>query len=200
VITYGVFGGTFDPPHIAHLILAGEAQFQLGLKKILWVLTPVPPHKPNQSITPVVVRQRLVEASIANNSGFEFSNVEIDRSPPHYAVDTMKILQDMNPDIELAYLMGEDSLRDLSKWYKPHEFIQRCAYLGVMHRPGVDIDLETLKRTLPGIATKIRYIEVPMLDVSSTIIRQRIASGGCFRYYLPDPVYQIIKSNDLYIE
>jgi nicotinate-nucleotide adenylyltransferase len=194
----GVLGGTFDPPHIAHLILASEALAQLELERVLWVLTPDPPHKPDRVITPVRYRREMVDAAIKDNPAFEFSSVDLERDPPHYAVDTLDLLQQQYPSKALVYLMGQDSLRDLPRWHRPQEFLERCAYLGVMRRPDVMIDLDSLKAELPGIEHKVHFLDVPWVEISSSDIRQRAASGNSFRYYLPESVYRLILEHQLY--
>ncbi len=194
----GIFGGTFDPPHHGHLILAAEAQFQLKLDRVLWVLTPDPPHKPNHCITPFKSRLELLQAAIAGNPNFELSRVDIDRSPPHYAVDTVLLMRAQHPKDELVYLMGGDSLHDLPCWFHPREFLQACDAIGVMRRPGDNLDLRDLEISLPQIIEKIRILDTPLIEISSTFIRQRIATGGPFQYYLPAPVYELIKQRQLY--
>jgi len=194
----GVFGGTFDPPHIGHLILASEACYQLDLQSILWVLTPNPPHKPNQPITPLIHRLSMLQVCLVDEPCFNLSRVDIDRSPPHYALDTMRILRSKYPDVHLVYLMGGDSLHDLPNWHHPQEFIRVCQTVGVMHRPGEHIDLTTLETLLPGITEKTRFIEAPMLEISSSLIRQNLQEGRPFRYYLLPPVYSLIKEHNLY--
>jgi nicotinate-nucleotide adenylyltransferase len=194
----GIFGGTFDPPHIAHLILADEASSQIGLERILWVLTPDPPHKHGQPITPLVDRLAMVEAAVENNPTFELSRVEIDRPPPYYALDTVKLLGEQHPGAELIYLMGGDSLRDLPTWHRPREFVETCHALGVMLRPEVGIDLLALETQLPGVSAKVCMIQTPLIEISASQIRQKVAQGGSFRYYLPQRVYDIIRERGLY--
>ena len=104
----GVFGGTFDPPHIGHLILAAEALDQLQLDKVLWLLTPFPPHKISQSITPLLQRLQMLQAALVDEPRFELSRLDIDRPPLHYAVDTLALLRQNVPSAQLVYLMGED--------------------------------------------------------------------------------------------
>ena len=192
----GVFGGTFDPPHIAHLILASEAKSQLGLDRILWVLTTNPPHKQGQRILPIQSRIALLQAAICENPSFELSRVDIDRPPPHFAADTLALLSKEYPRNKLVYLIGGDSLRDLPTWHTPAQVLQNSHYLGVMPRPGVEINLPKLEISLPGITTKVRVINIPLLDISSSEIRRRIKEGLPFQYYLPSEVYkQIIKLN-----
>lgn len=194
----GVFGGTFDPPHIAHLILASEAFYQLELERLLWVLTPFPPHKQGRSILPLQTRLDLLSAALRSETAFELSRVDIDRHPPHYALDTMTILREAFPGDELVYLMGGDSLHDLPDWYEPQQFVAACSALGVMRRPGDRVDLPALEEQIPGIIAKVRFIAAPLLEISATDLRLRIAQGQPYRYFLPENVYEIIRTQDLY--
>jgi nicotinate-nucleotide adenylyltransferase len=196
----GVFGGTFDPPHIAHLVLAAEALMQLRLDRVLWVLTPQPPHKPDWPITEVEQRLRMLEGAIADQPLFELSRVDLDRPPPHYALDTMHLLREEYPEDSLIYLMGGDSLKELPEWHKPQEFINLCDGLGVMLRLGAVIDIPLLEGALPGIAEKVRFVGTPLLEISSSDIRKRIARKGHFRYFIPERVHQIIQQNALYTD
>lgn len=194
----GIFGGTFDPPHIGHQILAAEAYDQLNLDKVLWVLTPNPPHKNDQEITSLEARLKMVKASIAENERFELSRVEMDRQPPHYSVDTLSILAERYPSAELIYLVGSDSLIDLHTWHKPDEFVAACDGIGVMCRPGEELELRKLEEQTPGVSAKLLFIDAPLLEISSTEIRSRIVKGLTYRYYLPEVVYRIIEDDRLY--
>jgi len=194
----GVFGGTFDPPHMGHLILAAEAVHQLSLDRLLWVLTQDPPHKHGHMIRPWEARLAMVRLAIAGDPAFEISRVDIDRPGPHYAVDTMNILSRQIPRTELFYLIGGDSLRDLPTWHQPRQFLQACAGLGVMRRPGDLINLDVLEGVLPGISSRVHFITAPLLEIASSDIRERIACGRPFRYYLPPAVYQYILETNLY--
>lgn len=194
----GIFGGTFDPPHTGHLVLAEEAQAQLNLWKVFWVLTAGPPHKVGHSITPLCDRINMVLGAIRDNPYFELSRVDIDRPPPHYSVDTLQFVADAHPQMELVYLMGGDSLRDFPRWHEPRTFVDRCDVIGVMQRPGGRIDLADIERDIPGISNKIQYIETPQLEISSSEIRSRIHEGRPYRYYLPQPVFDYITLHNLY--
>ena len=194
----GIFGGTFDPPHIGHLILAGEAEGSLHLDRLLWLLTPDPPHKKGQSLAGLEHRQAMLELCLANNPNFELSRLDIDRPGPHYAVDTMKILAAQNPTAELVYIMGGDSLRDLPTWHKPHEFVQACHSLGVMRRPGDSINLEALEKEFPGLSSKVTFMDAPLLGISSREIRQRIIENQPFQYYVTNSVFNYIVEHQLY--
>jgi len=194
----GIFGGTFDPPHIAHLILAEEALNQLDLDLILWVLTPDPPHKQGQPISPLEHRLELLEAAISDHPRFEPPRVDIDRPPPHCAVDTVRLLREKHPAAELIYLMGGDSLRDLASWHTPADFVLACDALGVVRRPNAVIALEDLETLIPGITPKVQFVEAPLLDIAASRIRHRIQAGLPYRYFLPTTVYRIIQARGLY--
>ncbi len=194
----GIFGGTFDPPHVGHLILAQECQSQLKLDRLLWVLTPVPPHKRDRGVTPLRDRLALVQAAIAQDATFELSRVDIDRPGPHYAVDTLALLRQAYPDAQLIYLMGGDSLRNLPNWNEPLTFMWTCNEIGVMRRPGDQIDMQELEGLLPGISQRVYFIEAPLLEISSSEIRERIAAGQPFRYYLLPSVFHLIEKRGLY--
>jgi nicotinate-nucleotide adenylyltransferase len=194
----GLLGGTFDPPHFAHLVLAEEAIAQLKLDRLLFVLTADPPHKQDNEITPISQRVAMLQAAIAGNPAFEFSRLEIDRPGPHYAVDTVRLVKEQHPDAEIVYLMGDDSLLDLHTWHKSKEFVAACDLLGVMRRHGDEVDLQGVEAALLGVAAKVRFIEAPLLEISSSDIRQRIAKGHPYRYYLTPAVYEIIRQQDLY--
>jgi len=195
----GIFGGTFDPPHLGHLILASEAFYQLNLDRLLFVLTSSPPHKIGQPITPIEMREKLVKAALSDNPGFEFSRVDIDRPGPHYAVDTVNIIRGQHTGSELVYLIGGDSLRSLPDWHKPKELVDAIDELGVMRRPGIHIDWSTLETHIPGIFEKVRFVDAPLLEISSSEIRKRVAEDSAFRYYIPIEVYKLIVEEKLYL-
>jgi nicotinate-nucleotide adenylyltransferase len=196
----GIFGGTFDPPHIAHLILAGEAQHQLQLDRLLWVLTPDPPHKQGKAILPLEPRLDMLQAALGQDETFELSRVEIDRPPPHYALDTVRLVQQANPGAEVIYLMGGDSLHDLPTWHRPLDLLEACTALGVMRRPYDQVNLKVLEEWLPGITQKIRFVISPLIEISATGIRRRVAEGQPYRYFLPEGVWRIIEERGLYRE
>ena len=194
----GIFGGTFDPPHIGHQILAMEAYDELKLDRLFWVLSPEPPHKVGKKIAPLQTRIKMVMEAIRYDPIFEFSYVDIERPGPHYVLDTINIFRQLFPDDLLFFLIGGDSLHNLPGWHKPNESLQACDGIGVMHRPGEIIDLVDLEKELPGISKKIHFIEAPLLEISSNQIRKLISSEKPFQYYLPHSVYEIIKESNLY--
>lgn len=196
----GIFGGTFDPPHVGHLILASEALDQLDLDFTIWVLTPDPPHKRGQKIASLAHRLTMVQMAIARDERFFLSRVDIDRPGPHYAVDTIRLLRKEYPDQELIYLMGGDSLQDLPQWYKPHEFLSLVDGIGVMSRPGDEIDHSELILELPELLSKLRFVTAPLLEISANQIRRRISDQREYRYYLLPVTYDYIKEHNLYQE
>lgn len=194
----GVFGGTFDPPHLGHLILASEARTQLNLDRLLWVLTSVPPHKLGQPLTPLEDRLAMLRLAVADEPGFVISLVDITRPGPHYTVDTMRILSSDNPDATHVLLLGGDSLHDLTRWHDPAQLVAECAEIGVMRRPGALIDLASLEKEIHGITAKLRFVEAPLLEIASHEIRRRAEQGLPYRYYVPAGVYQYIREKGLY--
>ena len=194
----GVFGGTFDPPHLGHLILAAEAHYQLGLDKVLWVLTPDPPHKRDPRPTAWTKRAAMVLAAIGDNPVFELSTVDIDRPGPHYAVDTMRLLRAQNPHAQWVYLMGGDALHGLPTWHRVRDFLDLCDEIGVMRRPGDEIDLTIVEACLPGVVAKVRFVHAPLLQIAASELRERAEKGAPIRYYLPEAVYALIQQWRLY--
>lgn len=194
----GFFGGTFDPPHIGHLILAGEAASQFKLNRLLWVLTPDPPHKQNDSITPIEHRINMLQAVIAHNPIFEISYLEINRPGPHYTIDTVNLLKQQEPDSEIIFLIGGDSLADLPTWRFASDLITAVSNLGIMRRPNDFINLTEIESQLPNITGKIKFIDALLQPVSSSELRRRIKSNEMARYYLTNEVYEYIEKNNLY--
>jgi nicotinate-nucleotide adenylyltransferase len=194
----GLFGGTFDPPHLGHLILASEAQTQLELDRLLWILTPEPPHKQDQLITSVEDRLAMVQLAIADNPAFELSRIEMDRPGPHYTLDTIKLVAKQNPQAEIVPIIGGDSLNDLPKWHEPQKLVYACHWIGVMRRPHDESSLDELESQIPGISSKVHYVDAPLLEIASREIRNRIAEGKSVRYYLPPSVYAYINTHHLY--
>ena len=195
----GIFGGTFDPPHFGHLILAAEAQYQLELDLLLFVLTPEPPHKQGLRLTQLDDRHAMLAAAIEDHTGFELSTVDIDRPGPHYTADTMKILREQYPEEILIYLMGGDSLVGLPHdWHKQIEFIESCDLIGVMRRPQDQLDLAPIEKSYPGIIEKIQFVEAPLLEIASSQIRRRVREGRPYCFYLPEPVRRVIAERGIY--
>jgi len=194
----GIFGGTFDPPHLGHLILAAEAHAQLKLTRLFWVLTPIPPHKLNRSISSLEDRLAMVKLALKDEPAFELSDIEIERPGPHYTLDTIRVFSSRYPNADLILLLGGDSLRDLPTWHRPANLVAACHQIGVMRRPGDSIDMNALEKKIPDLKAKVKFVEAPLLEIASSEIRQRAVSGLPFRYYLLPAVYQYVQKNHLY--
>lgn len=194
----GIFGGTFDPPHLGHLILAAEAQEQLTLDHVLWVLTPYPPHKKNVKISPIQDRMTMVMLAITDNPHFSLSRVDIDRPPPQYAVDTVALLRESSAKDAFFYLMGADSLGDLLTWHEPVQFVAACDGLGIMKRQGETIDIANLSSEIPGLEKKLHFLDTPAIEIAGSNIRERVKGGKQFRYLVPEKIYHYILNHKLY--
>jgi nicotinate-nucleotide adenylyltransferase len=196
----GVFGGTFDPPHVAHLILAAEARAQLQLSRLLWVPAAVPPHKVGSPISLVEDRLVMLKLALEDEDSFEISMIDIERPGPHFTLDTLRLLSEQIPGSQMILVIGGDSLHDLPDWHRPTEVVAACAEIGVMRRPGDKIDLPELEAQLPGLIAKVRFIDAPLLEISSHEIRERVSNDRPFRYYVPRAVYEYIMERRLYRE
>ncbi len=192
-----LFGGTFDPPHLGHLALCHAALAALRPDRLLWVLTPNPPHKRSRRITPLPHRLAMVELALQGEP-FELSRVDIDRPPPHYAYETVRLLAEQNPGADLLYLMGSDSLNDLPAWRRPADLLSALRYFGVMRRPGETPDLPALEQVLPGLTAKVRFIEAPPVNISASDIRARVHRGDAFEHLVPPAVAAYIREQRLY--
>jgi len=195
----GLFGGTFDPPHIGHLILASEAVHQLELSRLLWMLAPDPPHKLEQPVTPLPHRLEMLRRAIADNSTFEISYLEIDRPGPHYTIDTVRLLSQQEPNADIILLLGGDSLRNLPTWRFSADLVAGVSKIGVMRRPGEPFDMPALEANLHGVTEKVKFIDAPLQDLASREIRRRVGNGEAYRYYVLPSVYEYIEANHLYL-
>lgn len=196
----GVFGGTFDPIHYGHLVAAEEVRYRLRLDKVLFVPAGMPPHKLDHDITPTRHRLAMLELAIASNPGFALSRVDIDRHGPCYTVDTLALLhEEYGPGTELFFLMGMDSLADILTWKDPERLI-RLARIVVVGRPGFQADVDELDKVLPGAAERICIVDTPLMEVSSSDIRQRVREGAPIRYQVPEAVEAYIRAHRLYAD
>ncbi len=194
----GVYGGTFDPPHLGHLILAETAADSLALARVLFVPAADPPHKAAATIRATAAhRLAMVELAIAGNPRFALSRVDVDRPGPHYSVDMLRLLRAQFPAAELVFLIGVDSLRDLPTWSRPRELL-RLATLGVMRRPFVEVDLAALEAQLPGVSERIAWIDAPLIDIAARDLARRIANGYSIRYQVTENVRAYIARHQLY--
>jgi nicotinate-nucleotide adenylyltransferase len=188
----GVFGGTFDPPHLGHLIVAQDVVEELGLDRLLMITAAESPHKPDSARAPAQVRARMVEAALGTHPHLQASRIEVDRGGPSYTVDTLRELGESCAGDELFLVIGADQLHAFGTWRAPHE-VARLARLIVMARGGVRPE-----GTTPGIDVPYEAVPVTRVDISSTEVRRRVAAGRSIRYWVPNGVLEIIREEKLY--
>lgn len=187
----GIFGGTFDPPHIGHLIVADNVKEQLNLEKIIFIPSYQPPHKFESNSAKPLQRFEMVELSIKNNKDFQVYDIEIQRKGKSYTIDTINTLTLIHPQAQFYLIIGMDNLIEFPQWKSPHEIISRVE-LVVMNRPGYD---KPLKSEFSKYAT---FVRVPNIDISSSEIRRRVKMGRTIRYLVHQDVEKYINLNGLY--
>ncbi len=197
-----LMGGTFDPIHHAHLIVAEEVRAVLKLDKITFIPAGDPPHKPGCVQTDKQHRLRMVQLAIASNPHFLISRIEVDRSGPSYLVDTLRQLhQKYGKEVELSFIIGGDSLELFETWYDPEGILTQLNHLIVVRRPGYVENIaynKQLEDRLPGITRRLLTVEVPQMDISSTDLRRRVREGFPIKYQVPEAVEAYIKQHGLY--
>jgi nicotinate-nucleotide adenylyltransferase len=197
-VNIGVLGGTFDPIHIGHLIVAEEARIKLGLAKVLFVPAGQPWLKQDRGITPAVHRVEMVRRAIADNPYFKLSTLEVDRPGSSYTVDTLGLLQDqLGGEASLFFILGRDTLAELPLWKEPRKVIQLCR-LVVPPRLG-SRDLRHLEEAIPGLLERVIQLDMPVIGISSSEIRQRIARGMSIRYLVPPGVERYVTEQGIYL-
>jgi nicotinate-nucleotide adenylyltransferase len=198
VARVGVLGGTFNPPHVAHLVCAQEALAQLGLARVLFVPVHAPPHKEAEDDPGVEHRVELCQRAVAGDERFAVSRVDADRPGPSYTVDTLRALRATLPEDELTFIVGGDMAYSLPAWREP-AIVLELAEMGVAEREGVRrADIAERLEALPRAAARLRFFDMPRLDVSSSLVRQRVATGRPIRYLVPDAVAAYIERERLY--
>jgi nicotinate-nucleotide adenylyltransferase len=188
-VKVGIFGGTFDPPHHGHLIAAQDAIIELELDKILFIPARVPPHKAQEQISPAAVRLRMVYAAVEGDRRFEVSDVELRRTGPSYTADTLRDLRESRPGDDLFLLIGVDQVREFHTWHES-DVVLRNAKIVLLSRSGVE--------EVPESDIVYRNVPVTRVDVSSTLVRERVRAGRPIRYMVPVAVEKIIADERLY--
>lgn len=195
-------GGTFDPIHHAHLIMAEEVRATLGLSEMVFIPAGEPPHKMGRTVASAHQRLTMVELAIISNPHFTISRIELDRAGPSYLVDTLHLLRKQwGTEIELSFVIGWDSLEDFPTWYQPAEILAQLKHLIVVRRPGYEEDAaydQQLETRLPGLLQKMLLVPIPQLDISSTDLRRRVAEKRPITYQTPEAVERYILSHKLY--
>jgi len=198
-VRYALFGGTFDPPHLGHLIIATELRFALSLDRVLFIPAGKPPHKAGQIVSDDDHRLAMLRLALGGAAEFEINTVDLHRQGPSYTAETLRLLQEQLRPRGLVFLMGEDSLRDLPTWHRP-DLIVRRAELAVARRPGVELDLPTVYSAVPEARGRVHLIDVPEVEISSRDLRRRVAVGKPIRYQVPREVEDYILVHGLYRE
>jgi nicotinate-nucleotide adenylyltransferase len=198
----GIFGGTFDPPHVGHLVLAEWARARLRLDRVVFVPAGMPPHKRGRRLTDAALRLVLTQLAVRGNRAFTVSGLEARRAGPSFTVDTLRQFHARQPGARLYLLMGEDSLADFPNWHEPGE-IARLATLVVAARPGPALPARgagTRGRALVPARARARIVSLdnPIVAISSSALRARARAGRSLRYLVPDAVAAYVVRHRLY--
>ena len=193
----GILGGTFNPPHIGHLICAQEAQLCLGLDTVVWIPAGVPPHREVEGDPGAEARFEMCELAVSADERFALSRVELEREGPSYTVDTLRSLREASPEDELFLILGGDQAASLRSWHEPEEVLS-LATIAVVERtgyarPAIGVQLSGLRG-----AEKLVFFDMPRVDVSSSMVRRRAREGKPIRYLVPDKVANYIGAQSLY--
>lgn len=190
----GIFGGSFNPPHLAHLIVAEILREQFALDRILWIPNRQSPFKEKQELAPAEDRLEMTRLIVRDNDAFVTSDIEISRSGVSYTIDTIRDLQKENADARYHIIIGSDSLAEFGGWREPEEIVRR-ARLIVYPRPGFE-NADTPK----AFEDRIRFADAPLLEISSTAIRRRRRENRSIRYMVPEVIHEYIFDRGLYAE
>jgi nicotinate-nucleotide adenylyltransferase len=188
----GLFGGSFNPPHIAHLVVAEAVRDQFGLDAVWWIPCATPPHKPTDKLVPARHRLAMTQRATAGHPDFEVSDLEVQREGVSYTVDTVRALQDAYPETAFALIIGSDTLHNFATWHRPDEIADRVPLI-VYKRSGVTTSVAD-----PRFANQAHFAAAPQMDVSSTEIRARCRHGRSIRYFVPEAVRAYIEKHALY--
>ncbi len=194
----GVFGGTFDPIHLGHLIVAEDARAALELDMVLFIPAGQPWFKSYRQITDAHHRLAMVRLAVEGNPYFDATDIEIRRTGPSYTVDTLAELRGQHPDAEFIVILGVDALREIDRWHRPRKLFELASVVG-MARPGASLDPSVLNAAIPGASSRMRLLDSAQIDISGTDIRQRASEGRSIRYRVPATVEQYIHDNLLYL-
>ncbi len=198
----GLLGGTFDPIHYGHLVIAEEVRTVLHLAEMVFAPAGHPPHKPGRIVTEAQHRLAMLELAIASNPHFTISLVDLERPGPSYTVETLQVLrQQWGAQTAIYFVIGGDSLEDLLAWYDPAGILQQLTALVAVQRPGYEEAAgyrDTLEARLPGIKQRLIMVQAPQLDISATDLRRRVAEGRPIKYQTPEAVERYIIEYGLY--
>ncbi len=192
----GIYGGSFNPPHIAHLVVAESVRDQFGLDQVLWIPGYIPPHKTHLKLVDASHRLAMTRLAINTNPHFAISTIEIDRKGTSFTIDTVKTLQAANPEHTYFLVIGEDSLYDFMTWRDPEGIVERAELL-VYRRP-TSRQRPSASEAETLFSNRIHFADAPLLEVSSAEIRRMVHAGKSIRHLVPDAVYDYIGEHNLY--
>jgi nicotinate-nucleotide adenylyltransferase len=198
-VKLGILGGTFDPIHLGHLLIAEMVRQFLQLERILFVPAGDPPHKQNINKTSAHHRMAMVKLSIDSNPHFELCPVDLERPGPHYSVDTVQLIQlkyNISAD-DCFFIIGGDSLDTLPTWHNPHKLVTLCR-LAVVHRPGYQPDVSALEMIIPGLTSRVSWVEGMVIGIAASDIRAKIGLKQSIRYLVTDETRIYIQQQQLY--
>ncbi|UJF35022.1 nicotinate-nucleotide adenylyltransferase [Paenibacillus hexagrammi] len=190
----GIMGGTFDPIHTGHLIAAERARVGAGLDEVWLMPANVPPHKPNAPKATTGQRWEMVCRAAEGNPLFRPIDVEINKGGVSYSIDTIELLCEQYPGVEFAYIIGADMVEYLPKWFRIDDIVKQIRFIG-LGRPGYQLNLDALPE---HIRARVTLVTMPLVDISSTMIREERKAGGSVRYLVPEAVHQYMEANGLY--
>ncbi|NDI33776.1 nicotinate-nucleotide adenylyltransferase [Chengkuizengella sediminis] len=190
----GILGGTFDPIHIGHMIVAERARIEMDLQEVWFLPSSIPPHKNNTPIATPKQRWEMVCEAVQTNKFFLGKDLELTREGVSYTIDTVKILKKKYPQHEFFFIIGGDMIQYLPKWFQIDELIQLISFIG-LQRPGTEIKWELINEQMKQ---KINMVTMPLIDISSSNIRDLSAQNKSIRYLVHDKVYDFIKEHKLY--
>lgn len=188
----GLFGGSFNPPHLGHLFMAEWIRERFSLDEVWWIPAHQPPHKQDHRLAASQHRLAMTELATADHPAFRVSDVELAREGVSYTIDTIEQLQQAHPDARFRLIIGGDSLRDFRSWHRPDDILD-CVAIIAYRRPGDAIDMLD-----DALRDRVRIAEAPRLDLSSTAIRGRIRAGRSVRYWVPESVRSYLEAHRLY--
>jgi nicotinate-nucleotide adenylyltransferase len=196
-VRLGIYGGVFNPPHHGHLVAAQEAHSQLELDVVVWVPTGIAPHREIEDDPGAEARFEMVELAIGADERFRASRIEIEREGPSYTVETLRELREREPDAELFLILGGDQALALPTWHEPEQVLD-LATLGVFERGSSTRNAIQITIGRLAGAERVRFLQMPRIDISSTLVRRRAAAGKPIRYLVPDKVANFIGAQSLY--
>ena len=195
----GVLGGTFDPIHMGHIVIAEEAKARLNLAEVLFVPAGLPWLRANSSLSAAEHRVQMVRLAIADKPYFKISTTEVERAGPSYTVDTIAELKgQFGAEDELFFILGWDCLTELPKWREPSRLVAMCRLVAVPRVGSPAPDLRALEASIPGLAKRVILLDKPRVDISASGIRDRVAQGLSIEDLVPEPVERYIREQGLY--